>query len=252
MDKLDILKKATKLSDPQKDILHLIKLKCNIQKDILYACVYSSKFDGLGNKFSDLDVYVIVSDDKAYVKRLSFVLGNIPLDIEVISNKKINKILQKNKYDLTDGDIKRLWRIKISMPVFKSLEKLDGIAHFDIAKLVFDLSNEKSYELEDDGNKMFKVENFISSIECFRSSIIYSIKARGCLYDRVILKDKWLLYSFIKNGYNNQQLAKRVEQLLVFPCVSKNNISSYNNNLATLAENLLFINKLDFNRKEKR
>ncbi|MBC6356711.1 hypothetical protein ERK19_05020 [Lactobacillus helsingborgensis] len=248
MQKLDILKKITQLSDPQKEILNIIKHKCDIQANILYACVYSSKFDGLGNKFSDLDVYAIVNDSNVYLKHFNFVLGKTPLDIEVISNGKINKLIQKNKYDLTDGDLKRLWRLKISFPIYKSLTNVEEILKFDVVKVIFDLSHEKAYELRDDGNKMFKVKNFISAVECFRSSIVSSIKAYGCLCGHVIVKDKWLLYSFVENkGYGNEGLLKRVENLLIFPTVSKENLQKYTSNLASLASDLLFTNELNSN-----
>lgn len=246
MNKLDIIKEMTQLSDPKNEILSLIKSKCNIQSEILYACAYSSKFDGLGNKFSDLDIYVIVDNKQKSIENFNFVLGKTPLDIEIISIEQINELIHKKKYDLTEGDLKRLWRVKISFPVYNSLTNLENLENFDIAKVIFDLSYEKAYELRDDGNKMLKVKNFISSIECFRSSIVYSIKAYGCITGHVIVKDKWILYSFIKNnGYDNNRLSRRVEQLLVFPSVTKKNLPTFADNMSSLANDLLFTNELN-------
>lgn len=204
---------------------------------------YLSSFDGLGNSFSDIDIYVISEYLQGINERLE--LGNTEVDIEFISTKHIHSLLI-NSESLTEKDLKLIWRLQSGYYPANDLPTLNELQSFPLKDTILNWFYGTSYEAYDNGKKLFKSKNYIASNESFRSSIVNSINSLNIINDNIIVKSKWIVSSFYHNkAYGNYDFFKRVEDLIIYPHVEKEQLETYCLLLEELATDMIFRIEMD-------
>lgn len=217
---------------------------------------YCSKLDGLGNEFSDIDLYIL---DHEFEKRdylLSYQnctgvevinVKGISLDIEYWTYGEILKIITEFQ-SLTRGTevnediLKLVLRLKFGVVIANS-EKMNEINNalklVDLEAIIvnkFDMEARSNYA---DALNFFRAQDYIVALDCARNSLKYAIALNNAKHGKLILKPKWFSRVYINNnGYGNNLELKEFLHLLYFSNISEENLELH------VEEMLFFIQEL--------
>ena len=191
--------------------------------------VYISKFDGLGNKNSDFDVYVLMDEDvsiRSSVVRIECAC----CDIEYWSASKLISLLNEIPSNPNRKIFKIIKRIKSGIVIFSSgtsFSQIDKIiSAIDIDNYIYKYYRVFTNAEYDDAVKMFKNQEYISSLMCCQRAINNLIAAINARNGHANLNLKWAPHIFIKNhGFGNRNAYENFMKLAVYSCVDENNIA---------------------------
>lgn len=172
-------------------------LKQNDAEDVL---LWISKFIYPLNHIGDIDVYCFMKHKKG---KFPNTYQDIPLDVEVVSGKKIKKIFNKfhMHYLLSLQELKLLLRLKTGLTVsseFSGLRKeIKRISKSELYKKIeFYWYQEYKSSLDD----VEKFKNPSSSFKCSEAYLAYKLCSRNI----PIVKAKWI-YLMSKNIFQNTE-----------------------------------------------
>lgn len=192
--------------------------------------VYISKFDGLGNKNSDFDVYVLMDEDVS-IRSSVVKIERACCDIEYWPASKLISLVNEIPTNPNRQIFKIIKRIRSGIVIFSTgttfsqIEKL--ISTIDIDHYIYKYYRIFTNAEYDDAVKMFKNQEYISSLMCCQRAInnlIAAINARnGCAN----LNLKWAPHIFINNrGFGNRNAYENYMKLAVYSYVDESNIAS--------------------------
>lgn len=246
MEKLSVLNERMEECNTTIDeILNHPVLK-NITEYSVY--MYISKFDGLGNKDSDFDIYIIANCIKQHTSAVCKI-GNASCDIEYWPVKDVMKNI-KNKLYCTDfSKLKLIKRIKTGVEIicnnFDLKNALNEIKELDINQYImnyFKICSNSEYE---DAIKMYKNEEYISCLSCCQRAIDFllgSINARNGL---AVCNIKWAPKLFIQNkGYNNEELLNEYLDTFIYKIINIDNIKGVTERMVLFLGNNISSNNL--------
>lgn len=218
--------------------------------------VYCSKIDGLGNKFSDLDLYIVtrgkpnVSTNMTYqdcngveVKKVK----GVSIDVEYWTFSTLEKIwdtLKNTKKGVeVNEDVLKLFSRMVSGVIVKDTGLAESLCLFidrdRLEKVIIDKFELESRSSYTDALNLYLVGDFIPSISCARKALDYAVAATNVCHGVLILKQKWFAKIFIDNsGFNNDEHLDTFLKLQFFSQINQDNISDH------IEEMLLFIQSM--------
>lgn len=238
------------------DILEKIEVPLDDNTGVFF---YTSYFEGLGNKNSDVDMYIIsnhVLPRKLPGKYLNcsgvitYTINNLEFDIEYWNYDEIEKITNEcSGSSFIENDLlKILLRLHYGYMAFdnamtrKIMEKLENI---NIEKCVTDRYSSMARSTYDDALKMFNAQEYILALDCCRHALWYATGALNSANGHSNLKEKWISKIFIDNeAYGEEDLLNKYLEFQVYSNVPKGNIEKYTTSFLEVIQE--FINQLIF------
>lgn len=220
------------------DIISYIEEKIEGKYEVF---AYISQFDGVGNKDSDFDIYVIT--DKKYSYPVEMIrIKNASCDIEYWEISELldiaNKIDSKNYKNL-----KLLKKLSNAIPI-TSMGNISNVRDFvlkiDVDDKVYSYFKSLANAEYDDAVRMYKNEEYISCLCCCQRTINFWMAATNAKNNKANLNLKWANKIFIDNNGFGTQLIDEYLKTFVYIDVTEENIelivtkmidfiSSYNN-----------------------
>jgi hypothetical protein len=225
---------------------------------------YTSFFENLGNKNSDIDIYIFLSSEeelgKKGLRKYSECLGvdvirvgELELDIEYWTVASVEKILKKlvdsNGLSGNYSDLKILLRIfhgyflesnEVSSYIMGLLES------HDIIKLVKNRIAIEARSLFDEAVKMYEVNEKILSLDCARRCLWECASYMNAHYGKPNLKQKWISKIFIDNkAFGNSDLLDDYINLQIFSNITKENLDNTLLDMFTLIQSMLNVDLFD-------
>lgn len=220
--------------------------------------LYTSFLEGLGNKNSDIDIYVFLEDDQNFnnqgMRRYGDCLGvevvrvgNIELDIEYWSINVIEDLVER--LTITRGlacsyeEFKLLLRIYHGFFINKNkisekLLYLIKTSHF--LELLTNRISLEARSYYDDSLKMFEVGEYILALDCARRSLWECASLLNAKNGNPNLKSKWTSKIYIDNGgYGDQELFERYMNLQIYSAVSEQNLESVLQDMLSLIQDMI-------------
>lgn len=203
--------------------------------------VYISKFDGVGNKDSDFDIYVITDKKCTYPVEMVRI-KNASCDIEYWGISELfdiaNKIDSKNYKNL-----KLLKKLSNAVPITSMgiiSDVQDFVSKIDVDDKVYSYFKSLANAEYDDAVRMYKNEEYISCLCCCQRTINFWMAATNAKNNKANLNLKWANKIFIDNNGFETQLIDEYLKTFVYINVTEENIklivtkmidfiSSYNN-----------------------
>lgn len=190
--------------------------------------VYISKFDGLGNRDSDFDVYVLM-DDNFQIKSSMLRIGEANCDIEYWVKSDLISRIQEIRSNPNRQIFKVIKRLQSGIAIFSTSKNFSEIEEM-ISGIKIDNYIYKYYRIftnaeYDDAVRMYKNKEYISSLICCQRSMHNLVAAINAQNGFANLNLKWAPYIFIKNqGYGNKPLLDHYMDLAIFSCIDEKNI----------------------------
>ncbi|MGT2751196.1 hypothetical protein ACVRXF_09915 [Streptococcus orisasini] len=220
--------------------------------------LYTSFLEGLGNKNSDIDIYVFLEDNQNFnnqgMRRYGDCLGvevvrvgDIELDIEYWSINVIEDLIER--LTITNGlacsyeELKLLLRIYHGFftnqnKVSERLLYLIKTSHF--LELITNRISLEARSYCDDSLKMFEVGEYILALDCARRALWECASLLNAKNGKPNLKSKWISKIYINNGgYGDQELLERYMNLQIYSTVNKQNLKSVLQNMLSLIQDML-------------
>lgn len=245
--------KNIKISD--NEILNAISIDLN-ENDSVF--VYSSYFEGLGNKKSDVDIYVIIDQyDSQMFNSNNFYgdclhvevkeVNNIQLDIEYWSFETIEKyiidLLKTSGLSANYDVLKLLLRLYNGKILLSSKNSIQIIKLLQSNKFNQLISNRFSLEarsLYDDAVKMVSVNEYILALDCSRRALWEAVAFFNSVNGKPNLKEKWISKIFIENnGFGETDLLEEYLSLQIYCKVTSENIESFVLDMLQLTQNIM-------------
>lgn len=220
--------------------------------------LYTSFLEGLGNKNSDIDVYVFLEDEQNFKNRNMRRYGNC-LGIEVIRVGEIELDVEYWSINAVEELIGNLINTRGLIGSYEELKLLLRIYHgFFIdnnevsKKLLYLLETSNFIELitnrislearsyYDDGLKMFEVGEYNLALDCARRALWECASLLNAINGKPNLKSKWISKIYIDNkGFGNQELLERYINLQIYSTVNKQNLSTVILDMFSLIQDML-------------
>lgn len=220
---------------------------------------YTSYFEGLGTKSSDIDLYVI--SDHILPRALpgkylscdgviTFKIKGLEFDVEYWSEIEIKRIIDecKKNHFIESDLLKLLLRLHYGYsPINNWMAQtiLQRLKNLDVEKCVtekYALISRSSY---DDAVKLFQAEEYILSIDCCRRALWDAVTALNSANGHSNLKEKWISKIFIdNNAYGDTELLNKYYEFQVFPVVSQKHFEKYVEEFLEVVQE--FISKISF------
>ena len=201
-----------------KEIIENISLE-NERNISIFA--YTSQMDGIGNRMSDLDVYVIAetipTDEKRFSRyndcksRIDKINGLV-IDVEYWKMETICKMIESRSYIRDVSKMKVLCRLlkgDIILGENIGTQLKEKIKILEINKTVAEYFQGMASQEYDDASKMFGGGNYFSAINCARKSLDYIIAAYSAKEGISILNLKWIPQILLNNeGFGDKNILK--------------------------------------------
>ncbi|RSI12882.1 hypothetical protein D8869_07950 [Streptococcus sanguinis] len=226
--------------------------------------LYTSYFENLGNKNSDIDIYVFLPDDtkldNSNLRKYSNCLGvdviqagDLELDIEYWTISSIKRIAQKfadsKGVEGSFVDLKILLRIyhgyfinssKISLDISKFIEDID------ILQLLKNRISLEARSLYDEAIKMYEVNEWILALDCARRCIWECASYINAYYGKPNLKSKWISKIFLDNAaFGNEEILQEYLNLQIYSNISEENIEKKILSMFSLIQSMLSVGLFD-------
>lgn len=207
------------------DILDCIRKTTNKKMSVL---VYISRFEGLGNKDSDFDIYAICREDICHpIEMLQ--INEVCFDIEYWPLEKLEKLVD-NIDSITDRDqLKLIKRIHESVLLTEEVElttlvrKIDAI---DIDNKIYKYFKRLVNAEYDDALKMDNNAEYISCLSCCQRAGLNLIAAINAKNGHSNLNHKWTNKIFIDNSGYDKELYEEYLNTYIYISINKENIRS--------------------------
>lgn len=213
--------------------------------------IYTSHLEGLGNKNSDFDIYVLSKElPKGLVeignhKLLMCKINKVVCDIEFWKYDQLENMLSIDSISNDKDKLKFLKRLESGVLLSgKEIGKAykQKIELLKLDEIIVDYFISCSNEEYDDAIKMFKANNFICCINCARRSLDYAIAALSAKNNHANLNIKWIPKIITDNkGFGNSDIIDKYLSYQIYSNVSEENIENY------LEEFLEFISEILIN-----
>lgn len=177
--------------------------------NVISVIAYWSKMDGLGNKHSDIDLYVITRDNKKVTCDWDYVLtkisclyiSNVKFDIEYWEYENLIRIIEQihnNSLVLIEDTLK----LTVLSRIFKGIciygDSIKEKINFEELKdYVIYLNRWSCKSNYDDAKRFYDVEDYLSALASNSFSIIAGITAYNALNGKVNLQPKWAPKIFV-------------------------------------------------------
>lgn len=239
MDRKDILaRRLSECNSDYNDIISYVEEKIDGKYEIL---TYISQFDGVGNKDSDFDIYVIT--DKKYQYSVEMTkIKSLNCDIEYWEISELEKIVDS-------VDSKNYKHLKLLKKMSRAIEitlgdefphMTDFLQNLNIDELIYSYYKSLSNAEYDDAVKMYNNKEYVACLCCCQRTVNYWIASVNAKNNKANINLKWANKIFIENnGYETETLdeylktfifvditANNIEQIL---CKMMDFISNYNN-----------------------
>lgn len=222
-----------------KDIISKIEIPLDDETAIFF---YTSHFEGLGTKKSDIDIYII-SNHKLNRKLpgkylncegvITYQINNLEFDLEYWDIKEINSIItecQENAF-IENDLLKILVRLNYGYSYTENSatqSMLEKIQKLQIEKIVtgkYALLARSNY---DDALKMFYAGEYVAALDCCRRALWDSVSALNSANGHSNLKEKWISKIFLdNNAYGNKELLDEYYKYQVYSSVPSEHIENY-------------------------
>lgn len=227
----------------------VIKVK---NKQLIFA--YISRMEGLGNKGSDVDLYVIsdevpknqMLEDSSKVFIDVVELGNTDLDIEYWSTEQVNDLINclnsKNYKSIGMEELKFLYRLTIGAIINEAelaKEFRNKINKSNIQERLYSLYRTGTINQMDDAIKLFYAEDYISALSIARAALDQSLAVINTANGKINMKRKWMSKIFIANNGYKGDLLERYLKLQVYCSINEANISQYVEDIIELTQEIL-------------
>ncbi|MGL5378391.1 hypothetical protein [Clostridium sp.] len=223
--------------------------------------LYTSHLEGLGNKSSDLDIYVISKSDnneinltekrkgEKWVTDIKYI-KNISLDIEYWNIQDVynivNNISDSTKQLNTDY-LTFINRLMVG-------EAINNLSLANEIKEVISKSNFKKNVLKemiltsnswlDDAIKMFNAKEYLCSLLCTNYSLDFALQSNNIKNGIYTLKSKWIP-KIAYNIINDKEIYKQYIEIQFFTNINESNIKNHIENKILLIQNILSIINLE-------
>lgn len=225
MKKLEILKERleecnTSIQEIEKIIMENIDYECSI-------FVYISRFDDIGNKDSDFDIYVIGKKENNQKEQM-YKIKEAKCDIEFCSVESIKQLLYKeDNYNI--GYLKFLKRLISSTIIFSNDKDINSLINIieekNIDNLIFNYFKVAANSEYDDAVNMYRNNDYICSLSCCYRAVDYLLAAINSKNGKSVCNVKWAPKLMIdNNGYGNSMLVKDYLKLFVYNEVNDKNL----------------------------
>lgn len=224
MDKYNIFKKRLEECSISYDQFE--KTIHKIVNESYEEYIYISHFDGVGNKNSDFDIYVITEDDAEH-KTYMLKIQKAKLDIEVWN---INEFLEqlKDKHFCDDIKVlKKLYRMKVSVRGntnnndYINTKIQDVLSTINLEEMIYEYFKVMSNSEYKNAVNMFNSCEYVSSLECCRRAVSNLLAAYNIQNGDIVCNLKWVEKLFLKHSGKMQQ---EYLESFVYICVSEKNI----------------------------
>lgn len=212
--------------------------------------IYCSQMENLGTENSDFDVYVIFDDNIEVLKKVEFLLNNVAFDVEFISEKNINSLINlienDNIIDLFDA--KLLTRILKSELIYNPLYGNTIKSLLNINKIL--VSAKKMYEIsihsiKDDFVDFYNSGDYETALVLVRELVFESIGLLNLNNGNYNFKPKWYNRIFLKNNGYKEDLLTRYLELYLYPNFEQRDTKKYIDQLLCLAQDIYNYNYFD-------
>lgn len=194
--------------------------------------VYISQFEGLGNKDSDFDVYVISRDAKCNTIEMAKI-NNSCCDIEFWALDDLERIVDNfNALDRTQ--IKLLKRIQESVSIRKELDLssfMNNICKLELNNIIYKYFKRLVNAEYDDALKMYKNGEIISCLSCCQRAVTNLIAAINAKNGHANLNLKWTNKIFIDNKGYDEDLYNDYLNSYIYVDINRENIKSVSENM---------------------
>jgi len=218
------------------EIADAIDKESIVDEYIVFA--YTSQFDGLGTKESDIDIYVLC-DKLPLASSVSKGLQSVGMvnirgtliDIEYwLINDVLSIIADKKKLVYYDY-LKLLHRLLSSVIIFgtdKGVKIQEAISDCHIETCISSYYSKLAKSYFDDALKMYNTSHFESSIICGRLSLMYAIAMYNASHGKANMKEKWIARILCdNNGFGSKEVLARFLDIMIYSCAATSNIEMY-------------------------
>lgn len=214
--------------------------------------VYTSHMDGVGNKNSDCDVYVLVENvpndnrfwDFSDCKSSFIKINDLIIDVEYWTYGQIVELIKLNNFNKDITKMKLLTRLMIGDIIYgekKGCEIKKEIELINIKKQIFNYYQGMVNQEYDDAVKMFESDNYYCSINCGRRALDYLIAAYSAINGTAVLNLKWIPQILISNkGFGDYELFKEYFKFQFFIDIKKIGINNYAEELLMFVSRKMF------------
>ncbi|SFO28772.1 hypothetical protein SAMN04487831_11640 [Pseudobutyrivibrio sp. UC1225] len=221
MDKSSILKKRfEECNISEIEIFNYISQKNLGEFSIL---VYISQFEGLGNKDSDFDIYVL-TEKKIGLPTEMLKIKNACCDIEYWSEEDIDVLTESIDY-FNYKQLKIIKKMSLAYLISGNdsalIEKIRNIKIDDYIYSYFKSFANAEY---DDAVKMFKNHEYIACLSCCQRTVDYWIASVNAKMGRANLNLKWANKIFVDNNGYDKQILDNYLNIFVYRKIDKKNI----------------------------
>lgn len=204
----------------------------NILEGIDYECsvfVYISRFDGIGNKASDFDIYVVGNSENNQEK-LMYKIKEAKCDIEFWTVESIKQLLNKEEICHEIDYLKFFKRLVSGIIIFSNdndINSLIGmIEEKNIDNLIFNYFKIGAKSEYDDAVKMFQNGEYICSLSCCYRAVDYLLGAVNSKNGRYVCNIKWAPKLMVDNsGYGDSRLVVDYLKLFVYNKINDDNLA---------------------------
>lgn len=226
--------------------------------------LYTSFFENLGNKNSDVDIYVFLPDKEGFnisaLRKYNDCLGvdvlrigELELDIEYWTIESIERIVKKlSDSDGLSGnysDLKILLRIYHGLFVNSndiSRKILELLKEYNVPKLITNRIALECRSLYDDAIKMYEVGEMILALDCARRCLWECASYMNAFFGKANLKSKWISKIFIDNkAFGNEEIFREYMNLQIYSNISEDNIDEKILEMFSLIQRMMNVGLFD-------
>lgn len=224
MEKQEILlKRLSECNSNYNDIISYVEEKVNGKFEIF---TYISQFDGVGNKDSDFDVYVITDKNYSYpVEMIKIKSANCDIEYWEISELvEIANRIDSNNYKY----LKLLKKLSNAIPI-TSMDSMPNVTDFiqniDVDDLVYSYFKALSNAEYDDAVRMYNNKEYIACLCCCQRTINYWMASVNAKNKKANLNLKWANKIFIENNGYEIELLDEYFNTFIYIDVTEGNIN---------------------------
>ncbi len=191
--------------------------------------VYISLFDGLGNRNSDIDVYVLSSEEKQQ-KTLMARISKAVCDIEFWTFESMERAVASARTMKDPVTLKLLQRIERGVCIYGDSEcykmLIKNLSGIDFNKLICEYFVSIAGGEYDDAVKMVKNRNYMAALSCARRGIDNLIAAFNAKNGFANLNLKWSSTILINHdGFGNAEIMSGYVKYQIYSHITEASIS---------------------------
>ncbi len=192
--------------------------------------VYISRFEGLGNRNSDFDVYVL-SEKTIFKETIMARINGAICDIEFWTYNQIFDMLSSELKNDEYKTIKLLKRMDMGLAIYNNSyqykEMKDQLKKKALNQMIYTFFKSVANEEYDDAVKMFKCGEYASALTCARRCADNLIAAYNAKKEHANLNLKWAPKIFIENsGYGNTFILEGYKNYQLYMHISEENLDT--------------------------